>query len=268
MGNIILILKGFLIGVAKIIPGVSGAIMAISFGIYEKILKIIGHPLRVSFGDIKFLFFLFIGVFFGILLFSWGIMWCLDMWKFATMFLFIGFIVGGVPEIICEIKKDLCLKNIFIFVICFVLILFLTNLSGGSGESNHYFLMGSIESLTTIIPGISGTAIFMALGWYEGVLQTINGILTFASPLSVTFNYLAGFIISTILVARALGFLFDRCRALSYYGVMGFMAGSLVSMFLDLLLIKPSFMEVIIGIFLFFIGVFSTVKINSFFSKF
>lgn len=268
MNNFVLILKGFLIGIAKIIPGVSGAILAISLGIYERILRIIGHPLKINFEDIKFLFFLFFGAILGILVFSWGIMWCLDMWKLATMLLFIGFIIGGIPEITSEMKGNFCLKNILICIISFVLILFLTNLSSSSGSSNHYFLMGSIESLTTIIPGISGTAIFMALGWYESVLETINGILTFSAPLSVSFNYLLGFIVSTIFIARVLGFLFDKYKASSYFGVMGFMIGSLVTMILDLFCVSCGFWEKIIGVLLFFTGLFSTSKINSFFSNF
>jgi len=141
-------------------------------------------------------------------------------------------------------------------------------MSSKTGSSNHYFLMGSIESLTTIIPGISGTAIFMALGWYESVLDTINGILTFSSPLYVSFYYLLGFIVSTVLIARVLVFLFDNYKASSYFGVMGFMLGSLLTMFLDLVSVRCSIWEMLAGGLLFFAGLFSTSKINSFFSNF
>ena len=108
----------------------------------------------------------------------------------------------------------------------------------------------------------------MALGWYESVLETINGILTFSAPISTSLYYLFGFVISTILIARVLGYLFDKFKVSSYFGVMGFMVGSLFTMFLDLFSIKSSFLEICVGVILFFIGVFSTEKINSFFSKF
>ena len=57
MNNFFLILKGFIIGVAKIMPGVSGAILSISFGVYERILYIISHPFKVKLDDLKFLLF-------------------------------------------------------------------------------------------------------------------------------------------------------------------------------------------------------------------
>lgn len=268
MNNILLILKGFLIGMAKIIPGVSGAVLAISLGIYEKILNIIGHPLKINFDDLKFLFFLFIGAGGGILVFCWGIKWCLDLWKVATMLLFIGFIVGGAGEIVSELKGHYNVKNLCLFLICFILILFFTNLSSHSGSSNHYFLMGCTESLTTIIPGISGTAIFMALGWYESVLDTINGILTFSANNSVAFNYIFGFIVTSIFISRLLGFLFDKYKASSYFCVMGFMVGSLYTMFISLFNESAGFLEICVGIILFLFGAFSTEKINSIFSKF
>ncbi len=268
MNNILLVLKGFLIGMAKIIPGVSGAVLAISLGIYERILRIIGHPLKINFDDLKFLFFLLIGAGGGILVFCWGIKWCLDMWKFATMLLFIGFIVGGAYEIVSELKGNGSIKNYCLFAISFALILFFTNLSSNSGSSNHYFLMGSIESLTTIIPGISGTAIFMALGWYESLLDTINGILTFSANMATTSSYIIGFIMTSILISRVLNFMFEKYKASSYYCVMGFMFGSLYTMFIDLICTPASIFEIFIGIILFFIGAFSTGKINSFFGKF
>ena len=253
---------------AKIIPGVSGAVLAISLGIYERILNIIGHPLKINFDDLKFLIFLFAGVGGGILIFCWGIKWCLDMWKVATMLLFIGFIIGGSCDIVSELKGHFNVKNSCLFILSFGLILFFTSLGSNSGSSNNYFLMGAIESLTTIIPGISGTAIFMALGWYESVLDTINGILTFSANISVSFSYILGFIVSSILISRLLGFLFDKYKASSYFCVMGFMLGSLYTMFVDLKSSNAGFLEVLIGIFLLFIGAFSTEKINSFFGKF
>lgn len=266
MKSLILILKGFLIGMAKIIPGVSGAVLSISLGIYEKILNIISHPLKIKAQDLKFLTLLLIGASIGVLFFCWGIQWCLDKWKFATMLLFIGFICGGMPEITNETKK-LNIKNITILIISFITIIFLTNLSEKSGDSTHYFLMGTIESLTTIIPGISGTAIFMALGWYESVLETIHSILTFSCELKIFIYYFSGFIISTLLIAKLLNFLFKNYKTQMYFSVLGFMSGSITTMMINLIKITCNITEFILGIILFILGYIMTEKINSFFSK-
>lgn len=268
MNNILLMIKGFIIGVAKILPGVSGAVLSISFGIYERLLNIIGNPLKIKFDDLKFLFFLLGGACLGIVFLCNGVMWCLDKWYMATMLLFIGFILGGIPEITDEIKGMINVKNTIIFILGFFTVLILTNLSSNEGGSNHYFLMGLIESLTTIIPGISGTAIFMALGWYESLLSTINSILTFSAPLNVAMCFLLGFLISTILIARVLSFLFKRFKVQTYFCVMGFMTCSLVSMLFDLTSKSYSIYELLIGLVLLAFGYFSTTKINNFFSNF
>ena len=267
MKSIILLFKGFIIGMAKIIPGVSGAVLSISLGIYEKMLNILAHPLKLKFKDLKFLTTLLIGAGCGILVFCTAIQWCLDKWRFATTMLFIGFITGGMNEITTELKDKRKLKNIIILIVSFSLIIYLTNLKTISGESNHYFIMGSIESLTTIIPGISGTAIFMALGWYESVLNTIHGILTFTLPINTSIYYFSGFIISTILIAKVLSYLFNNYKVESYYSVMGFMSGSLFTMILDLIKLNFNIYEFIIGILLFILGIISTIKINTFFIK-
>ena len=92
--------------------------------------------------------------------------------------------------------------------------------------------------------------------------------MTFSANISVSFSYILGFIVSSILISRLLGFLFDKYKASSYFCVMGFMLGSLYTMFVDLKSSNAGFLEVLIGIFLLFIGAFSTEKINSFFGKF
>ena len=270
MNYILLAFKGLIIGIAKIIPGVSGAMLSISLGVYERVLDIIGHPLKAKLDDFKFLFFLLIGVSGGIILFSMCVKWCLSQYYIPTMLFFAGLIIGGLPEITSEFQKnDYKFSSIVIFLISFILILIFTNLSSGSNDSiNHYFLMGVIESLTTIIPGISGTAIFMALGWYESLLDVINSILTFKAPFSVSFLFILGFIVSTIMVCRVLNFVFRRYKPSAYFCVLGFMGGSLWAMFDELLKNSFNISELITGILLFILGIVSTVRINNFFSKF
>lgn len=267
MNNLILVLKGFLIGVAKIIPGVSGAILSISLGIYERVLNIVGHPLKIGFDDIKFLFYLMIGALGGILFFCFCVQWCLNKWQCATMLLFVGLIIGGIPEILDVVSGRYDYKNWIILIVSFMIVIIITNLSSRDTSSSHYFLMGCVESMTTIIPGISGTAIFMALGWYESVLQTMSSVLTFSAPFSVSFYYVTGFIISTIIISRVLNFAFINYKVKSYFCVIGFMFGSLFIMFRDIVKIRATGMELVFGVFLFIIGILSTNIINRFFSK-
>ena len=270
MKYLLLIVKGFLIGIGKIIPGVSGAVLAISLGVYEQLLNIIAHPLKINFKDIKFLFFLLIGAGTGILLFCNIIKMCLHNYYLPTIFAFTGLIFGGLPEIFLHINnKSHKISNYFIFLFSLLFIQVISNISGSYDESsNHYFIMGVIESLTTIIPGISGTAIFMALGWYDSLLKTINDILTFSAGINVYLLFLAGFIISTILISKIISYLFKMHKEKTYYCILGFMSGSIFSMIKNVFNYSFNFGTLVFCIILFFIGYFFTLKINDFFSKF
>lgn len=270
MKNLLLICKGFIIGLAKIIPGVSGAIIAISFGVYEKLISILSRPLKLKFNDLKFLLCLFIGMALGIGLLCKGVKWCLDVYYLPTMLLFIGLIIGGMPEIVNAVKNKMDFKFWGVFFICFFLLYYLININGGdntSSSSDLYFFIGATESITTIIPGISGTAIFMALGWYDSVLNIYEGISSFNIEPMVIVLFLSGFLISTVLLSKIISYLFSNHKVLAYSGVLGFMMSSIFLMFKDIFSYDFSFLELIIGILLCILGYLITKKINIFFSK-
>lgn len=268
MKYFLLFLKGFLIGCAKIMPGVSGAVLAISLGVYERLIYIIGHPFKVKLDDLKFLFFLLLGAGSGIILLCDLIKFFLANYYFITVCFFIGLIIGGLPEIFKKVRNlkfnflDIC---IFLFAFCFV-ILVISLKSSESNNSNYYFVMGVIESLTTIIPGISGTAVFMALGWYENLLVTIKNILTFKSTAYVTFNFIAGFIVSTILISKFLSFAFLKYKKQSYMCILGFLSASIFEMIFKLFSSFNS-TNFLFSIPFVYIGYFITSKLDDFFSN-
>lgn len=265
MKYLMLMCKGFIIGVAKIIPGVSGAIIAISFGVYERLVKIMSRPLQIKLDDLKFLVSLLIGAALGIGVLCKGVKWCLEAYYLPTMLLFIGLIAGGIPEITNEITKNkINVKIVFVFIVSFTVLYFLVNLNGGenitAGKNFIYFLIGVIESLTTIIPGVSGTAIFMALGWYETLLSIFESITNFNIDVTTLLLFFSGFIISTILISKLITWLFDNKKVMAYTGVLGFMSASLVIMLEDAFSQVFSITDIIIGICLFVFGTWITKK--------
>ena len=270
MKYLMLICKGFIIGIAKIVPGVSGAIIAMSFGVYERLVSIMSRPAKIRLNDVKFLIFLLIGAALGICILSKGVKWCLNEVYFPTILLFSGLIAGGLSDILVEVKKDkFSLSKGLIFVICFSLIYYLINIKGTAVSLNSnllYFFIGMIESLTTIIPGISGTAIFMALGWYEKLLDVYEKMTILDFDVTIIL-FLIGFIISTVLVSKMITWLFERKKSLAYTGVLAFMLASLLMMIEEAFSNGFSVLELVVGIILFILGIIMTKKINHLFSK-
>lgn len=272
MKYLMLMCKGFIIGIAKIIPGVSGAIIAISFGVYERLVKIMSNPLQIKLNDLKFLVCLLVGAALGIGLLCKSVKWCLDVYYLPTMLLFIGLISGGIPEIASEVTKNkINGKIILIFICSFTILYYLINLNVGENiiyeNKLIYFLIGVIESLTTIIPGISGTAIFMALGWYETLLSIFESMTNFSIDVTTFLLFFSGFIISTVMISKLITYLFEHKKIMAYTVVLGFMSASLVIMLEDAFSYVFSASELIIGIGLCIFGIWITRKINVFFSK-
>ena len=104
MNFLTLLLKGFIIGIAKIIPGVSGALIAISFGIYEKAIKAISNFFENPINNFLFLFPIGLGVLLSISLTSGLILYFINNYYFPTILLFIGLIMGGIPSLINNIN--------------------------------------------------------------------------------------------------------------------------------------------------------------------
>ena len=165
-----LIIKGFFIGIGKIIPGVSGSLIAISLGVYEKAIEAI-VTMKKNFKDnIFYLGQLALGLLISIIGFSNLIVFCLDRYYGYTMFLFIGLMMGNIPSSIKEIKKN-TKKNYLYFFISILLVIFIYQFQFEKTffpEKNLLdfllvFLIGMLDAVTMIIPGVSGTALFMML---------------------------------------------------------------------------------------------------------
>lgn len=232
--NLKLILKGFIVGIGKIIPGVSGAMLAILMGIYENLMEAVTR----FFDDPKKHFFLLcnfgIGLFLAIVLFSKIILFLLTNYYDATMYLFLGLITGTVFRFRKNIRFTK--KNVFIFVVAFVLVGILPFLHRSSDYQfqNHLFhylyvvLLGGIDAFSSIVPGISGTAIFMMLGTYPFVLSI------FGNPFSLLFLvYGVGLVLGVILTCYLMYYLLKRWKSETNVVIFAFAILSIFLLFLE-----------------------------------
>ena len=210
---------GLLIGIGKIIPGVSGSIIAIRFNVYERII----NSLLKYFQDIKkntiFLFSIFSGVLIAIILLSKLILFFYTDYHYITIIIFAILIISGLKDIIKECNNYYLSIASFILSIILIKIPFTCNI--------NYFIMGIIESISMIIPGISGTAIFISLGVYEKMLN-----------LFINYNFyniivfLLGFLITSFILLKIVSYLFFKYKKETYSIILGFLFASIILMFI------------------------------------
>ena len=233
--NLKLIIKGFIVGIGKIIPGVSGSMLALGMGIYELVINAITNFFDDIKTNFKFLFNFGFGCFLAIMLFSKLILFLLNNYYYQVIYLFLGLIIGTLIDFGKELKFTK--KNIILFGLVLFISLILGNFKGPTfifkGNLIHYFyvlILGFIDALTSIVPGISGTVIYMLLGSYEFVL----GIL--ANPFTSLFIiYLGGLFLGIIIVCLIMHYLLKYKKDQTYIVIMALMVGSLIILFLSIL---------------------------------
>ena len=268
MKNIILMLKGMVIGVANIIPGVSGGTLMITLGLYEEIINTISHFFKNFKKNLKFILPIAIGMVISILLLSKVISLCLDKYPFPTTFFFIGLILGGIPLLW---RKALAAKgkidNWIVFIITFGIVLTFAFLKSGDAvvdltnlDLSGYLmlgLVGVVSASTMIIPGISGSFVLMLLGYYKPIVDTIKNLTNLENigqNILILIPFGIGLVLGIVGVAKLIEYLFNKYPVKTYYGVLGFVIASIAAIIMPLLSISPSIMEVIVAIILVIVG--------------
>lgn len=208
---------GFIIGIGKILPGVSGSLIAVRFNLYEKIINSLINYFKNIKKNTFFLLPIFLGCLLAIILFSKVILFLLDKYYLVTISIFIILIISGVPEIY---KKG---GNILISFITFFITFFLLKFS--IKVNVNYFFMGFIEAFSMIVPGISGTAIYMSLGIYDKMLLMYTDIV-----IMNWIYFLLGFIICSIITIKIINYLFLMYKKETYSVILGFLISSILSM--------------------------------------
>ena len=255
MKKMSLILKGFIIGIAKIIPGVSGSLVALNLGLYEKGIKAISN----FFKDIKnnsiFLLNVGIGILLAIILGSKLLDYLLNNYYMLTMIVFIGLLIGSNSFI-----KDTKTKKQYIYMITtffIMLLLFIIktdyNYIYKDNIINNLYVIfiGFIDAATMIIPAISGTIILMLLGSYDFFLSIfINPF----SNIKILILFFIGLFIGIILVTKLMNKLLENKKEIIYPIINGFFLSSILFLSIQTLNKISTINELLISIPLLYIS--------------
>lgn len=259
-----LFIKGFIIGIAKIIPGVSGAMLAVSFSIYDRLINAVTHFFDDMKNNFKFLLVVGSGILLAIVCFSNIVSYFIDKYYFITMMMFIGFIVGGTYDFSKNINYNG--KNIVIILLVSLLVIFISLFNSSSSyflrgnvfDYIIFFLGGVVEIFSSIVPGISGTALFMLMGIYDSILMLFSNIFNFSfviDNIMIYVSYGIGMMLSFIVCSLMISYLIKKYRNLFDTIVMGLCISSIVLLLMMAFKDGVVFFDLLLGIVLFFFGI-------------
>ena len=265
-----LILKGVIIGIGKIIPGVSGSMLAISMGIYQKLIDSVNDFFKYPRKNFKFLFKITVGVLISIVFFSNIILTCLNKYYILTIFFFVGLILGGMDDIKININK----KDNYITYISFIIIIILGIISIDNEivvTNNilnfiYFVVIGFIDAFTMVIPGISGTATLMMLGAYNSVMYMFSNIFEI-SNLKIVIPFGIGMLLGIIITVKLVNYLFSKYKSKTYSAILGFSISTIVLMFIKSINTFYTLRDLIIAFILMVVGLYITKKINKNFNN-
>lgn len=242
------ILRGMLIGVANVIPGVSGGTMMVSMGIYDTIILCITHLFSQFKKSVKTLLPYLLGMLLGIFALAGLLGFLFDHYPLPTNTAFIGLILGGLSPLIRKIeRRKINFGCVVAFAAFFGLIIWMAcmgpvqnaeSVTMSAGQMLILLVMGAIASATMIIPGVSGSMVLMLLGYYTPVINALNSFKTavfsadFAAmvqPLLVLLPFGIGVVAGIFGVAKAIEWLIQRFPTLTYCGVLGLVLASPVA---------------------------------------
>lgn len=282
--NFVLFIKGFIMGVANIIPGVSGGTLAIILGIYEEFIGALSHFFKNFKSNLKFLIPLGIGMLASIASMSSLIDYSFNHFPLATSLFFVGLVIGGIPLLTRKVKgkegsKKSC--NYVVFLITFSIVIFMACASflfseAGSVSLSHLsilgiillFLVGILAAGTMVIPGVSGSLVLMLIGYYYPVISTIKNLTHFKN---VSHNMIVlgifgiGILFGIVAISRLFEYLFKKHETITYYGVLGFIYASILAIPISVFTtvdVKFKVLEIICGVIMLAIGTVVSYKLG------
>ena len=240
------IIKGMMIGIANIMPGVSGGTVAVSMGIYDKLIHCITHILSEFKESMKFLLPIFAGAGIALVALTFVIEALFQYYPIPTNLLFIGLIVGGLPPVVTKVKSHkLSFGHILAGLLFFALVVGMA-MMGDNGNRQvtlnlgivpmiKLVLVGIIAAATMIIPGVSGSMVLLILGYYEPIIQQITAFCTAVITLdmagilhgiAILLPFGIGVLIGILGIAKIIEIIFEKYPVYAYCAIIGLIAAS------------------------------------------
>ncbi|MGL4362077.1 MAG: DUF368 domain-containing protein [Cellulosilyticaceae bacterium] len=234
------LLVGIVLGVSNVIPGVSAGTMAVIMNIYDELLDAVSLNINKIKEHFMFLLMIGIGAVGGIIAFSHSISYLFENYPIPTQFAFMGIILGSIPMIVGNVKKDgeIKTKHWVAFLITFIIMLVMVVMERTSVDVQGIamdrtfmsvvglFVSGALAAFAMIIPGISGSFIMVTLGTYETVIDAITYM-----NLPVILITGVGVLVGLFGGVKLVKVLLEKFSQAMYMAILGLVVGSLLVLY-------------------------------------
>ena len=250
-------INGLAFGITQIIPGLSGATIAIMMGFYFELLEAINHFTKDLRKNLKFALPILLGMVFGLILFSSIVNFLLTNYSFPTMLFFIGLVAGILPHIYTKIRADgqkLKAVDIILIAVPFIILVTVSFMQEARVTAPaelidnigipfiiFLFVAGILAAAALIVPGFSGSFILLLLGIYHLAIYSISSIrhlLLDFTNITLMLNIIKvllplgiGVIVGIISMARLIEKLIKNHNKLLYTLILGLLFGSIFALF-------------------------------------
>lgn len=277
-------LRGMVIGIANVIPGVSGGTLMVSMGIYDKLILVLTHFIKRMKEAIALLVPIAIGMLLSIAIFAKIFSEILfPKFPLQTNLFFIGLIIGGIPVIYKKVKGNtIRLPQIIAFVLLFAIVVGFSLVGEGGGSSADItfsvgnvlklFGVGIIAAATMVIPGVSGSMIMMILGYYNTIIDTVNNFINALKSFDIpamldTFVVLIpfgiGVVVGAVAVAKLIEFMLNKFPLVTYWAIIGLIVASPFAIIFMMEIGTVGVVEIVTGLVLLVAGFFISMKLGA-----
>lgn len=280
---IVNILRGMVIGIANVIPGVSGGTMMVSMGIYDKLILVLTHFIKRIKEAVALLVPILVGMLLSIAIFAKIFSEVLfPRFPLQTNLFFIGLILGGLPVIYGKVKGNtIKIQQVIAFILFFVMVVGFALVGEGSGSSADITFsvgtvlkllgVGIIAAATMVIPGVSGSMIMMILGYYNTIIDTINDFINALKAFDIaamldTFVVLVpfgiGVLVGIVAVAKLIEFMLKKYPLITYWAIIGLIVASPFAILIMMEVGAVGVVEILTGIVLLAAGFLISFKLG------
>ena len=224
---------GIGIGAGAILPGVSGVVLCVVFGVYRHLMDLIAHPFLTLRRQWKMFLPIGIGWVIGFFAFAWVIQWIFSISEMFATFFFMGLILGTVPSLFKEAGKEGRTAGSFVsMILSGVLLLGIMMLLKFGFKITvtpnlfWYCFAGVIWGISFVIPGMTSSPVLMAFHLYKPMM---DGLTRLDYRILIPWVICMG--ITIVVLGRIIGKFFDRKYNIAYHAVVGLTVASTLSVF-------------------------------------